>query len=121
MTYRVKANDFRWLAVGFLSLLLSVSVILILQNSQTTLFNIFTWALTIPLWTINLSCLSLGAVGGYLIRLVIGSKTTNDERKLDWQAQDAKLMASIASDKEKQLEAKIATLEAALKNALKKM
>ncbi len=37
-----------------------------------------------------------------------------------WQDQDAKLAANLTSDREKQLEAKIATLEAALEKALKK-
>jgi hypothetical protein len=51
----------------------------------------------------------------------IRSKELKSEAKLlQWQAQDAKLAVEIQSDKEKQLEAKIATLEAALNSALKK-
>lgn len=38
----------------------------------------------------------------------------------EWKEQDAKLAVEVQSDKEKQLEAKIATLEAALKQALGK-
>jgi uncharacterized integral membrane protein len=37
-----------------------------------------------------------------------------------WDAEDQKLLTQVQSDKEKQLEAKIATLEAALQRALKK-
>ena len=44
----------------------------------------------------------------------------NEKRLEKWQNQDAKLLVEVQSDKEKQLEAKIATLEAALKRALKK-
>lgn len=48
-------------------------------------------------------------------------KTKASDRVLDnWQAQDVKLVAEMQSDKEKQLESKIATLEVALKQALKK-
>ena len=45
---------------------------------------------------------------------------TSDKVLNNWQAQDVKLVAEIQSDKEKQLTAKIDTLEAALKQALKK-
>lgn len=43
-----------------------------------------------------------------------------EQRSLEWQAQDVKLLAEVKSDREKQLEAKIATLESALKQALKR-
>lgn len=51
----------------------------------------------------------------------IGGKQVENVAKLkEWQEQDAKLKVEVQSDKEKQLEAKIATLEAALKQALGK-
>lgn len=37
-----------------------------------------------------------------------------------WEAEDQKLISQVQSDREKQLEAKVATLEAALQRALKK-
>ena len=45
---------------------------------------------------------------------------SNSRVNSDGQVQDAKLAASITSDREKQLEAKISTLETALEKALKK-
>lgn len=48
------------------------------------------------------------------------SQSTNIAKLKEWQTQDAKLLKEIQSDKERLLEAKIATLEAALKQALKK-
>ena len=44
----------------------------------------------------------------------------SEQKMVGWEKEDRKLMAEIASDKEKQLEAKIQTLDVALKTALKK-
>lgn len=64
----------------------------------------------------------MGAIlGGVSVLPLVGSKQEQNVAKLkEWQDQDAKLAVEVQSDKEKQLEAKIATLEAALKQALKK-
>lgn len=43
-----------------------------------------------------------------------------EQKKIEWAQQDAKLAVEVESDRVKQLEAKIATLETALKNVLKK-
>ncbi|MBY0358957.1 MAG: hypothetical protein K2W82_13215 [Candidatus Obscuribacterales bacterium] len=69
-------------------------------------------------------------IGSYIIGSLVGvaamymfisGKADKDIAKLkDWQKQDQKLLKEVQSDKEKQLEAKIATLETALKQALKK-
>lgn len=51
----------------------------------------------------------------------LGSQQADGVAKLkEWKEQDAKLAIEVQSDKEKQLEAKIATLETALKQALGK-
>ena len=52
--------------------------------------------------------------------LLGGSQSANMAKLKEWQVQDAKLLKEIQSDKEKLMEAKIATLEAALKKALRK-
>ncbi len=57
---------------------------------------------------------------GHGLSLVAQSKQ-KEQRSAEWQAQDVKLVAEVKSDREKQLEAKIATLESALKQALKKV
>lgn len=64
--------------------------------------------------------LALGAWAGAAAMQLRTAKIEGQEIKQEWQIQDAKLAASVRSDREKQLEAKIATLEAALKAALKK-
>lgn len=43
-----------------------------------------------------------------------------EQKLVKWEKEDQKLMVELASDEKKLLEAKIATLEAALKSALKK-
>jgi uncharacterized membrane protein YraQ (UPF0718 family) len=63
---------------------------------------------------------SLGVVGGAALVVANDKTALNQQKKLEWQAQDEKLMAAVTSDREKQLQAKISTLEAALKTALKK-
>lgn len=68
-----------------------------------------------------LSYVSGVLIGGVSIVPFLSDKQHNNVAKLKaWQDQDAKLAVEVQSDKEKQLEAKIATLEAALKQALKK-
>lgn len=52
--------------------------------------------------------------------LISLGKQANSQKLQQWQDQDVKLAASIKSDREKQLEAKITTLESALKQALGK-
>jgi hypothetical protein len=69
-------------------------------------------------------CLLLSWLGGLglavAFRQLTLPKIKSETVKSDWQAQDLKLVAEIKSDRENQLEAKIATLESALNKALKK-
>ena len=67
--------------------------------------------------------------GGYVLGMVLSlpvvmarlaSDKASHKQVAQWQNQDNKLAQQIQSDKEKQLEAKVATLEAALQRALKK-
>jgi hypothetical protein len=64
---------------------------------------------------------ALGAAGALtVVWSAAAHQQTQDKHLTAWAAQDAKLSASLQSDREKQLEAKIATLEAALQRVLKK-
>ena len=104
------------LSIGLLLLILA----LVLPNWQNATLHAFSATIEVPLAALNLVCLLVGCLAGASFSFVARRKTRNVEVKREWQTQDAKLAASIMSDKEKQLEAKIATLEAALKTALKK-
>lgn len=63
----------------------------------------------------------LGTVGaGALFASSVSDKKAQDATLANWQTQDAKLAGQVQSDREKQLEAKIKTLEVALDKALQK-
>ena len=80
--------------------------------------TLFTWSAGL----IVLCSYVVGAMIGVtsLLPFMKGRQEENVAKLKEWQEQDAKLAIEVQSDKEKQLEAKIATLEAALKQALKK-
>jgi uncharacterized integral membrane protein len=97
-----------------------ITIIFALMNTAAVSVVMPGTHIDLPLAVVAVKFYALGiisAVCGWKIR----SKTLKVEAKqLEWQAQDAKLQAEIRSDREKQLEAKIATLEVALNAALKK-
>jgi uncharacterized integral membrane protein len=83
-------------------------------------YTIASQALQLPLPLIVLKFFALGVVTMFCVWKIRSKELKSEAKQLQWQAQDAKLAVEIQSDKEKQLEAKIATLEAALTSALKK-
>ena len=91
-----------------------------LINGQTIELNLGLGKMNAPMSVALIIAWALGVLSLYCYKQKQKLVAKTSQTQLEWKAQDAKLMASIASDKEKQLEAKIATLEAALKTALKK-
>jgi hypothetical protein len=89
---------------------------------QPLSFNLLGMALNATPGLLVVVAYVAGAVIGTASMIpLIGSKGAENVAKLkEWQEQDAKLAVEVQSDKEKQLEAKIATLESALKKALQK-
>jgi uncharacterized integral membrane protein len=83
-------------------------------------YTIASQVLQLPLPLIVLKFFALGVVTMFCVWKIRSKELKSEAKQLQWQAQDAKLAVEIQSDKEKQLEAKIATLEAALTSALKK-
>jgi len=94
--------------------------ILALLNSQSVPVVLFGAQRQAPLAAIMFGTMIVGALSGYSLELAKRPKIRSEKRQLEWAAQDAKLVAEVKSDREKQLEAKIATLESALKQALGK-
>lgn len=83
--------------------------------------NILGWHIPAALGSVCFVTFMLGALCVFALRGTQKIKDTISEQKqVEWQKQDHKLAKEIQSDKEKQLEAKILTLEAALKSALEK-
>jgi uncharacterized integral membrane protein len=108
-----------WAAFFFIAELI-VLFLLLLQNQESISLSLVAVSLRIPLGlAVCLGALLGGGlpVCGYIY---LDKRKVNEAKVTAWQSQDAKLMASVASDREKQLEAKISTLEVALKTALKK-
>jgi uncharacterized integral membrane protein len=106
--------------------LLAISIMLALAfvmasvlNGQPVKLNLVNWQGEITLMVLILGSLGSGALLGICITQLKVGKVSQEKKKLEWDAQDAKLAASVKSDREKQLEAKINTLETALKTALK--
>jgi len=106
--------------------LLALSIMLTLAVGMAAMFNgqpvklsLINWQVEIELMILILVSLVSGAMLGTSIAQLKIGKVSQEKKKLEWDAQDAKLAASVKSDREKQLEAKINTLEAALKTALK--
>jgi uncharacterized integral membrane protein len=89
--------------------------------STTIALNLFGAALSVPTGATVL----IGYVAGLLclaplIASKLSSSAASEKALTKWDAEDQKLLQQVQTDREKQLEAKIATLEAALNKALKK-
>lgn len=103
------------------SLLTLFILFVCMANFQPVDLTCFGAAHPIPLGFLLLGALSAGALSGLSVAQLGRSEAKSEQRKIEWEIQDAKLIAEVKSDREKQLEAKIATLETALKQALKKV
>lgn len=91
-------------------------------NGQAILFHWYGLTLPTNVGTLSMMFFAIGTLMGLLWSLGTGAANTeqNIAKLKEWQQQDNKLAIEVQKDKEKQLEAKIATLEAALKQALNK-
>lgn len=98
------------------------ATLLLSGNSTGVILNIAGATFQSPVGTALIALYIVGVVVGIIsiLPFIAGTRKTDAEKLKDWQKQDTKLLKEVQSDKEKQLEAKIATLEVALKQALKK-
>jgi len=108
-----------FIALAAISILFTV-FFMVTTTAITVSYTIAGAALQIPLALIVLKFFALGVVTMFCIWKIRSKELKSEAKQLQWQAQDAKLAVEIQSDKEKQLEAKIATLETALSAALKR-
>src|SRR5687767_11179947 len=82
--------------------------IISLTNFQTTAVSLFGSTQQLPLGLLPLSGLLIGMGGIFALKMLKSGQQQAEEKKLNnWEAQDAKLIAEVKSDREKQLEAKI--------------
>lgn len=106
-------------------ILLAIAVIIValisFQNPQNTSIQFFGTAPSLPLYGVVLISFFIGLVPSIGFSAVKQQKAAISDTKVkEWEKQDEKLITEIESDKVKQLEAKIETLETALKAALGK-
>jgi len=104
------------------AVLLIVAAVLGFMNISTAVaLNLFGATVPTTLGTLVLIGFALGLASAASFNATRAIKDAKSEQnQLTWQKQDEKLAKEIQSDKEKQLEAKIQTLEIALKSALDK-
>jgi uncharacterized integral membrane protein len=109
--------------IGTIALLIGTIVVFIigLSNTAAVAFSIFGAAVSLPEGVLLIAGYLVGV--GLTFTLLLSrynAKTASNARLQQWDKQDEKLLQQVQTDREKQLEAKIATLEAALQRALKK-
>jgi hypothetical protein len=92
------------------------------RNDQLISFHLYSFGFDINSGTLAMMFFACGTIFGTLWPYAMGANVheQNVTKLKEWQTQDQKLAIEVQRDKEKQLEAKIATLEAALKQALNK-
>lgn len=101
-------------------LAMAVMVLIALSNWQHVHVHLFNYTFSVPFGLMVIISLIAGSFAGIADYLSLNRRSRQNQIQEQWQAQDVKLVASMTSDREKQLEAKIATLETALEKALKK-
>ena len=95
--------------------------IIALQNSASANFTLFGATSSAPLACFLSGTFILGLIPGLSFMLFRQKKKAiSKEKEIEWEKQDQKLAKEKESDRVKQLEAKIETLETALKSALAK-
>ena len=95
--------------------------IIALQNSASANFTLFGATSSAPLACFLSGTFILGLIPGLSFMLFRQKKKAiSKEKEIEWEKQDQKLAKEKESDRVKQLEAKIETLEIALKSALAK-
>ena len=108
----------RFIIALFFALLAAV-IGLSVFNWQLVSINLFSFTMNLPFGLCIVIAFLSGSVATWSAYLSLHKKKESIKTQVNWQAQDAKLIAEMVGDKERLLQAKIDTLESALKTALK--
>ena len=107
--------------IAFSTVIGLVVLVVCVLNSGAAALNLFGHSVTAPLGAYLLAFFAAGFLCSLSFWSIKLSKARiSDAKKVEWEKQDEKLEREIRSDREKQLEAKIETLEIALRTALQK-
>lgn len=100
---------------------LAVAIFLAFTNTALVQLSAFGAALSATAGACVIAGWVLGTIGSAALAAAWRQeRKAQDATLTNWQTQDAKLAAQIQSDREKQLEAKVQTLETALSKALQR-
>ena len=105
---------------GFIALGLIGVAVFSYQNPGPVSVKFLQFQMVVPLWWITVKTYLVGLLSTYFYFRLSAKQQISQARVTEWQGQDAKLQAEIAKDETKLLEAKVATLEAAIEKALKR-
>ncbi len=101
-------------------LAIAVTVAVAGQNCEPVALKFFGNQMQISFCVIAFVMFACGGLSTLPVLLSRAKEAKSEKLQVAWQQQDEKLKEELTNDKIKQLEAKIATLDAALKKSLKK-
>jgi uncharacterized integral membrane protein len=107
-----------FLAVSILAV--AVAVVIGAQNCDAVTLKLFGNQMSIPFCAAGLIMFACGGLSTLPALIRSAKEAKSEQLQVSWQKQDEKLKEELTNDKIKMLEAKIATLDAALKQSLKK-
>ncbi len=111
----------RYGLIGVSAVMGLVVLVVCVLNGASAAVNLFGQSVTAPLGVFLFATFALGYFSSLSLWSIKMSKSRiSDVKMVQWEKQDEKLEKEIRSDREKQLEAKIETLETALRAALQK-
>lgn len=113
-------KSFYYIVLGLAALLGLTVITVSVQNGQSIPFNLFGSATPIPLGGALIGAWVAGLIASIAVWQTKIVEVRSEKKLEQWAAQDQKLAKEVASDTVKLLEAKVATLEAALSKALEK-
>jgi len=111
----------RNIPIAIAGILFLLIVAISIMNTTVVALNLLGAAVNVPLGVICFGAYAVGLSGILASRGTVKIKEKISEQKqMEWQKQDDKLGKEVMNDRIKQLDAKILTLETALKSALDK-
>jgi uncharacterized integral membrane protein len=114
--YLKNANYIYWIGT---SLGVLAAVYVAVTNMAVVSLQGFGGPVAVPFAGVVIGAYACGLLTiGSLWRSFTAREKRGEQKMVEWEKQDAKLMQEIATDREKLLEAKVATLETALAKAL---
>jgi len=104
----------------FAIFLVAGTIALAAYNTGSAQMRFASMQFDVPLYVFLLKGFAAGGLTVFCIWRMQRQETKNEQKKLEWKTEDAKLQTEIQADKVHQLELQVKTLETALDKALKR-